>query len=142
MIPDQLFGLSFHRLMALCSTPDQLEAATKVALLEGTIAQDQIEAITKAATNFWKHVSAQDLHVGLVEEFNEQRIIADVNQIKQPDKVWLKKNEVIVIDFKTGLRQDAHMKQIISYAKLLETIFDLPVRPFLYYTQLDLFLEL
>jgi ATP-dependent exoDNAse (exonuclease V) beta subunit len=142
MVPDQLFGLSFHRLMALCSAPDQVEAAINIALQEGTIAQDQIEAIKKAAMNFWTHVSAQNLHLGLVEEFNEQRIIADLNQIKQPDKVWLKENEVVVIDFKTGLKQDAHMKQIISYAKLLETIFDLPVRPFLYYTQLDLFLEL
>ena len=70
------------------------------------------------------------------------RIIADINQMKQPDKVWLKQNEVVVIDFKTGLRQDSHMTQIISYAKLLETIFRLPVRPFLYYSQLDLFLEL
>jgi len=34
------------------------------------------------------------------------------------------------------------MKQIIAYATLLENIFSLPVRPFLYYTQLDLFLEL
>ena len=78
----------------------------------------------------------------MIEEFNEQRIIAELNQIKQPDKVWLKEKEVVVIDFKTGLRQDAHMKQIVSYAKLLETIFHLPVRPFIYYTQLDLFLEL
>jgi ATP-dependent exoDNAse (exonuclease V) beta subunit len=142
MIPDQLFGLSFHRLMALCSTPDQMSYAVNLALQEGSVAQDQIEAITKAAVNFWAHVSAQDLHIGVIEEFNEQRIIAELNQIKQPDKVWLKEKEVVVIDFKTGLRQDAHMKQIVSYAKLLETIFHLPVRPFIYYTQLDLFLEL
>jgi hypothetical protein len=89
-----------------------------------------------------QHVTAQQLAEGILEEFNEQRIIADINQMKQPDKVWLKQNEVVVIDFKTGLRQDSHMTQIISYAKLLETIFRLPVRPFLYYSQLDLFLEL
>jgi hypothetical protein len=56
--------------------------------------------------------------------------------------VWVKANEVVVIDFKTGLRQDSHMQQIIAYAGLLEKIFSLPVRPILYYTQLDLFLEL
>jgi ATP-dependent exoDNAse (exonuclease V) beta subunit len=87
-------------------------------------------------------VSSLNLDAGLLEQFNEQRIIAGVNVVKQPDKVWLKQNEVVVIDFKTGLRQDAHMQQIIAYAGLLETIFKLPVRPILYYTQLDLFLEL
>ncbi len=141
-VPDQLFGLAFHRLMALCSDADQLPMAMQAALLEGTIAQDQIPELSLAATRFWAHIAAQQLQEGILEEFNEQRIIADINQIKQPDKVWLKKEEVVVIDFKTGLRKDTHMTQIISYAAILQTIFDLPVRPFLYYTQLDLFLEL
>jgi ATP-dependent exoDNAse (exonuclease V) beta subunit len=141
-VPDQLFGLAFHRLMALCPASDQVSAALQTALQEGSVAQDQVTELNAAATRFWTHVTAQQLAEGILEEFNEQRIIADINQMKQPDKVWLKHNEVVVIDFKTGLRQDSHMKQIISYAKLLETIFRLPVRPFLYYTQLDLFLEL
>lgn len=142
MVSDQLFGLAFHRLMALCQSPEQLKAAIQVALQEGTIAQNQVEELTIAAEHFWLHVTAQQLNVGVLEEYNEQRIIAGVNQIKQPDKVWVKANEVVVIDFKTGLRQDNHMQQIIAYAGLLQTIFNLPVRPILYYTQLDLFLEL
>ena len=142
MVPDQLFGLAFHRLMALCQSPDQLQAALQLALQEGTIAQDQIEELTSAAECFWRHITAQKLHTDILEEYNEQRIIADINQMKQPDKVWVKANEVVVIDFKTGLRQYNHMQQIIAYAGLLQTIFALPVRPILYYTQLDLFLEL
>jgi ATP-dependent exoDNAse (exonuclease V) beta subunit len=141
-VPDQLFGLAFHRLMALCSSAAHLPVAIQTALNEGSIAQDQLTELSAAAERFWSHVSAQQLQVGVLEEFNEQRIIADINQMKQPDKVWLKVNEVVVVDFKTGLRNDAHMEQIISYATLLETIFSLPVRPYLYYTQLDLFLEL
>jgi ATP-dependent exoDNAse (exonuclease V) beta subunit len=140
--PDQLFGLAFHRLMSLCSAADQLPLAIQIALQEGSIAQDQLPELLAAADRFWAHIAAQQLQDGMLEEFNEQRIIADINQIKQPDKVWLKQKEVVVIDFKTGLRKDTHMKQIISYAELLQTIFDLPVRPFLYYTELDLFLEL
>jgi hypothetical protein len=128
--------------MALCSASSQVPTALQVALQEGSVAQDQVTELSTAAMRFWTHVSAQQLDEGILEEFNEQRIIADINQMKQPDKVWLKQNEVVVIDFKTGLRQDTHMKQIISYAELLEAIFKLPVRPFLYYTQLDLFLEL
>ncbi len=141
-VPDQLFGLAFHRLMALCWSSSQVPAALQAALQEGAIAQDQVAELSAAASRFWNHVNAQKLEEGILEEFNEQRIIADINQMKQPDKVWRKQNEVVVIDFKTGLRKDSHMKQIISYAALLEAIFKLPVRPFLYYTQLDLFLEL
>ena len=83
--------------------------------------------------------------VGLVaieREIDEQRIIADYNELKQPDKVWLKDSEVIVIDFKTGKRQDKDLAQISAYAQLLNEIFKLPVRAVLYYAQLDLFLDL
>lgn len=140
--PDQLFGLAFHRLMSLSSSQEDTEKAMAVCLEEGSISKDQIPALRGASEKFWGHVSSLNLDAGLLEQFNEQRIIAGVNVVKQPDKVWLKQNELVVIDFKTGLRQDAHMQQIIAYAGLLETIFKLPVRPILYYTQLDLFLEL
>ncbi|MFM7643398.1 MAG: UvrD-helicase domain-containing protein [Sphingomonadales bacterium] len=139
---DQFFGLAFHRVLSLCPQPTALPAALSQALEEGAMAQDQMQQIQEAAVRFWSHVEAQNLHLGIIEEFNEQRIIAQLNQIKQPDKVWRKANELIVIDFKTGLRQDQHLKQILQYAQLLHTIFELPVRPILYYTQLDLFLEL
>lgn len=139
---DQLFGLAFHRVLALCQTPDALPQALQTALEEGAMAKDQYGHIQEAAERFWSHVKAQKLHLDILEEFNEQRIIAQINQIRQPDKVWRKAHELIVIDFKTGLRQDQHMKQITQYAQLLTDIFKLPVRPILYYTQLDLFLEL
>jgi hypothetical protein len=128
--------------MSLCHSPEQVQTALELALQEGSVAQAQIQELTLAVKRFWSHVIAQQLNEGVLEEYNEQRIIADINQIKQPDKVWVKEKEVVVIDFKTGLRQDSHMQQIIAYAGLLEKIFNLPVRPILYYTQLDLFLEL
>ena len=139
---DQFFGLAFHRVLSLCPQPEALPAALAQALEEGAMAKDQKHQIQEAAERFWSHVKAQKLHLDVIEEFNEQRIIAQLNQIKQPDKVWRKANELVVIDFKTGLRQDHHLKQITQYAQLLNTIFELPVRPILYYTQLDLFLEL
>jgi ATP-dependent exoDNAse (exonuclease V) beta subunit len=142
ILPDQLFGLAFHRFMSLCQSPEQMQNALQQALQEGSVAQEHIAELTVAVNRFWSHVQEQQLQEGILEEYNEQRIIADINLVKQPDKVWVKANEVVVIDFKTGLRQDSHMQQIIAYAGLLEKIFSLPVRPILYYTQLDLFLEL
>ena len=119
-----------------------MQNALQQALQEGSVGQEHIVELTAAVNRFWSHVQQQQLNEGVLEEYNEQRIIADINLVKQPDKVWVKANEVVVIDFKTGLRQDSHMQQIIAYAGLLEKIFSLPVRPILYYTQLDLFLEL
>jgi len=139
---DQLFGLAFHSVMALCPNAEALSSALNQALYTGALASDQRQAITHAAQRFWDHITLRELHVGVIEEYNEQRIIADLNQSKQPDKVWRKAQEFIVIDFKTGLRKDKDIEQISHYAQLLQEIFKLPARSILYYTQLDLFLEL
>lgn len=139
---DLLFGLAFHRVLSLCSSPQDLTSAINQALQEGALAIDQKKAVEDAANRFWMHVTRKKLNLDVIEEFNEQRIIADINQVKQPDKVWRRSNEIIVIDFKTGLRKEKHLQQISNYATLLSSIFKLPVRSILYYTQLDLFLEL
>jgi ATP-dependent exoDNAse (exonuclease V) beta subunit len=139
---DQLYGLAFHRVMALCPDPQSLDTAIQMAIDEGSVGADQQAEIQQGALRFWSHIEQNKLFDGVQEQFNEQRIIADFNELKQPDKVWLKTNEVVVIDFKTGKRQDKDLEQIGAYAKLLNEIFDLPVRAVLYYAQLDLFLDL
>lgn len=139
---DQLFGLAFHRTMALCAGPDLLEQAIQTALSEGSVGEEQVEEIRQGAEKFWKHIAQNQLFDGVLEQFNEQRIIAGINEQKQPDKVWLKTHEVLVIDFKTGKRNDKDLEQITAYAQLLGQIFNLPVRAIIYYVQLDLFLDL
>ncbi|MEN9742808.1 MAG: hypothetical protein RLZZ65_613 [Bacteroidota bacterium] len=139
---EQLFGLAFHRVMALCQTPEALNEALQLALEEGSVATEQLEEIQKGARSFWQKIEQENLFEGVLEQYNEQRIIAGLNEIKQPDKVWKKAKEVVVIDFKTGKRKDKDLEQIATYAALLNEIFQVPVRAMLYYVQLDLFLDL
>jgi len=139
---DQLYGLAFHRVMALCPDPNSIDSALQMAINEGSVGAEQQTEIKQSAALFWSHIEQNGLFDGVKEQFNEQRIIADLNELKQPDKVWLKATEVIVIDFKTGKRQDKDLEQITAYAALLKEIFNLPVRAILYYAQLDLFLDL
>jgi ATP-dependent exoDNAse (exonuclease V) beta subunit len=73
---------------------------------------------------------------------NEQLLIAGENEAKKPDKVWIKSKEIIVVDFKTGKTDQKHMEQIVEYAKLLEQIFNKPVRCLLYYSELNQLTEL
>jgi ATP-dependent exoDNAse (exonuclease V) beta subunit len=56
--------------------------------------------------------------------------------------VFVKSSEIIVIDFKTGKTDQKHMEQIVGYAKLLEEIFQKPVRCLLYYSALNQLTEL
>ncbi|MEN9699157.1 MAG: hypothetical protein RLZZ301_355 [Bacteroidota bacterium] len=138
---DQQFGIAFHAVMAECSESSTLEQAIENGLESGLVAREQVASLRKAALQFWHYVAENKLDQGLITQFNEQRIIAGVNELKQPDKVWVKAEEVLVFDFKTGKKQAKDLEQIVRYANLLESIFKKPVRAFLYYSQLNLFLE-
>jgi ATP-dependent exoDNAse (exonuclease V) beta subunit len=80
--------------------------------------------------------------LGIEKTLNEQVLIAGENEAKKPDKVFVKSSEIIVIDFKTGKTDQKHMEQIVGYAKLLEEIFQKPVRCLLYYSALNQLTEL
>jgi predicted Ser/Thr protein kinase len=73
---------------------------------------------------------------------NEQLILAGENELKKPDKVFIKANEVLVIDFKTGKVDQKHMEQIVAYGNLLEEIYARPSRCLLYYSSLNQLTEL
>jgi ATP-dependent exoDNAse (exonuclease V) beta subunit len=76
------------------------------------------------------------------KSLNEQVVLAGENDVKKPDKVFIKAYEILVIDFKTGKINQKHMEQIAAYAKLLEEIFKKPVRCLLYYSALNQLTEL
>ncbi len=77
----------------------------------------------------------QELHKNKTQVINEQSIIISATEVKRPDKIILKKEETIVLDFKTGLKKPKDLKQVKTYCEILHQM-DFPnVRGFVLYTQ-------
>ena len=49
---------------------------------------------------------------------NEKEILARDGRSFVPDKVIIKDNEVLIIDFKTGVEKDDHLKKIQEYSDI------------------------
>ena len=57
---------------------------------------------------------------------NEAEIISANGAVLRPDRVAMKDNSVVIIDYKTGLMSNSHAKQITQYGDALNEIgFDL-----------------
>ena len=67
---------------------------------------------------------------------SEAAIIISDNETIRPDKVIVKKEQTVVIDYKTGLPNKKHTSQIKLYTSTLENIGFPKVECFLYYTAL------
>jgi ATP-dependent exoDNAse (exonuclease V) beta subunit len=87
-------------------------------------------------------IATSNYLMNIEKSLNEQVVLAGENDVKKPDKVFVKSDEIIVIDFKTGKINQKHMEQIVAYSKLMEEIFKKPVRCLLYYSALNQLTEL
>ena len=68
---------------------------------------------------------------------NEQAILVDENTVVIPDKIIVKENETIIIDYKTGLPENKDIKQIIGYKDVLEDMSYPNVKCYLYYSSIE-----
>ena len=53
---------------------------------------------------------------------NEEEILLSNGNILRPDRLIIKENEVTIIDYKTGLENNADKKQILEYKTEIENM--------------------
>lgn len=141
-LTEKQFGNDFHLLMSVCHSASEVDACMMELSKAGMIEQKNIDRLKQCAEAFWAKMEEGNYLLGIEKTLNEQVLIAGENEAKKPDKVFVKSSEIIVIDFKTGKTDQKHMEQIVGYAKLLEEIFQKPVRSLLYYSALNQLTEL
>jgi ATP-dependent exoDNAse (exonuclease V) beta subunit len=141
-LDEQRFGNDFHLLMSHCESKLDTDLALSNLLREGQIEQKNEAKLRESALAFWQKMEEGDYLKNVEKSLNEQVVLAGENDVKKPDKVLIKPNEVLVIDFKTGKIDQKHMEQVVAYGKLLEVIFKKPVRCLLYYSALNQLTEL
>jgi CRISPR/Cas system-associated exonuclease Cas4 (RecB family) len=66
---------------------------------------------------------------------NEELILIQDDDAKRPDRILVKENELIVIDYKTGKEKLQHQFQISTYNAILQEMYGLEVKSYLYYTE-------
>lgn len=129
------YGQLVHQLLAQIKNTDELEEALATLLLEGTIATDDMHILTRKIEALWRNARVKSWFSGAWEVKNEAAIILPAGKTVRPDRVMVKGNEAIVVDFKTGKKQVQHAKQVQSYANLLRQMGYIHVQAYLLYTE-------
>ncbi len=76
------------------------------------------------------------------KSFNELEILDEKGNVFRIDRVVESKNEIIVIDYKTGHeKKPEHLKQVNNYMRLLSKIYEKKIRGFLIYIDLKKIFE-
>lgn len=131
-------GQLLHTLFASIDTREGLPSAIKRLLFEGVIeSAEKAEEIRKIAERALSLEEAEDWYSGEWTLYNECSIIYNDEQGKmqarRPDRVMMKENEVVVVDFKFGKKKPEYSTQVREYISLLSEMGYTDIKGYIWY---------
>ncbi len=114
-------GNLVHLVLSKIKTIQDLDFAIDDLLVSGDIAKENTKALKSLVLNVIEH---PELRLYFQDEFtiyNERDIITKSGQLIRPDRLNINsKNQVVIIDYKTGDRKSYHSSQLNDYESVLK----------------------
>ncbi len=135
--PDQAseYGKQLHEIISVINTENDLDKVLNKYIFEGNIAAKEAEKIKNEVKQIVLHPLLNKYFSSEYQSINEVEIIDDKGVSYRPDKIFVKNNEAIILDFKTGKKSATHESQIVHYAQLLQYLGFNVIEKYLCYTQ-------
>ena len=127
------YGRVIHRILESVNHIDDIEAAVSRLLAGGEILPGDLSKVRKSLSPILQMPEISDWFGGTWEVRNEPVILVPDSGERRPDRVMIRGNETVVLDYKTGLAESSHRKQLEGYRKTLERMGYDNVRGFLLY---------
>lgn len=127
-------GNLIHNIMSLIKAKDDIDFAFSDYVSANTITEEQAIALREIVTQITSHQSLEKYYTSEFTIYNEQDIILKEGQILRPDRLCVNsKNEVIILDYKTGSETNNHFKQLEEYEAILTKMHFKVVKKILIY---------
>ncbi len=132
-------GRLLHTLFSVIGTEKDIEPAIERLVFEGIIGdyktEKEIRELTRRALS---QPEVQDWYSGSWHLFNECTILykeKGMLQTRRPDRVMMRGDEVVVVDFKFGKPHKKYNKQVIGYTQLLARMGYKNITGYLWYVE-------
>lgn len=132
---EQRFGTQFHLAVSTLHNGNTVQAHVDSLIHSGEVEERFRDQLTDELDQLFNSESYRKLFDGALDVLNEQSLIVGEQELLRPDKIVVKKDETLVIDYKTGLTSSKDTKQVTLYKKVLSEIGYPNVKGYLFYTQ-------
>lgn len=133
-------GKLLHQLFSLINNKDEIDGAIDTLAFEGVIKETEKEEIRTFTHHAFELEAVQSWYSPEWEVISERDIIwSEHDEIKnrRPDRVIIKGDTVVVVDFKFGKKNKKYNRQIEDYMKLLKIIGYKEINGYLWYVSTD-----
>ncbi|WP_366185393.1 UvrD-helicase domain-containing protein [Flavobacterium ovatum] len=115
------YGNTIHEILSFVKTKKDIDFAIEKAVEEGLIHLGQKETVLKTIEEIIGHKELMVFFEEGNEVMNEQTIIQKEGKTVKPDRMVLTpNNEMLLLDYKTGVHHPKYQKQLESYQSAIE----------------------
>ena len=115
------YGIVLHEILSYIKTKTDIDLAIIKAIENGLIIPSQKAEVEKTILEIVNHSELLDFYAENNKVFNEKTIIQKNGTIVKPDRIVINsKNEVFLLDYKTGLHQSKYQQQLDDYKNAIE----------------------
>ena len=130
-------GTLMHEVLSRIRTPKDIPASVESYRLAGVINREEAAELISRLEELLQAEEVKAWYDGSARVLNEVDILFGKGLSKRPDRVMIKDNKVIVVDYKFGERQDKrHPNQVRNYLQLIRKMGFERVDGYLWYVEL------
>ncbi len=127
------YGNLIHEILSKITLADDVESVLQQYIFEGILSSKEAEIIKKKVFEVVRHPLLKGYFESNTQAFNEQELISN-DKIRQiPDRIVVKNNKAVIIDYKTGRSKKQHHLQLKKYSKALNEMGYKVLESFLVY---------
>lgn len=136
-------GIILHWLLAQISDKEDLNSAFEQGILKGYFSHSDIPKLSTKIKAILSHPELEHyFEIGVIVK-NEAELLTNYSNILRPDKIIFNKNELVLIDFKSGKEfPEKHAAQLEEYANALISMGYSKVKKLLVYLEENRVVEL
>ena len=130
-------GTVMHEILSRIHTAHDIPQAVESYQMEGVITQAEATQVAQRLTDLLQTPQVKDWYSEQYTVLNEVDILSADGLTKRPDRVMLRGEEVVVVDYKFGQRVlKSHQAQVRNYLRLIREMGYTQVSGYLWYVAL------
>jgi ATP-dependent helicase/nuclease subunit A len=113
------FGNIIHHLLSKIAVREDAPAVIDEAIMAGLISREELLSIQQMFDGIFDHPDIGRLYSGDVEVKTEPGILMPGGDLFRPDRVVFDDGDPVIVEYKTGIRDEKYVGQLSKYADLL-----------------------
>ncbi|WP_411894057.1 UvrD-helicase domain-containing protein [Winogradskyella sp. A2] len=132
-------GNLIHELLSKIKTKADVSFAFEEMVLSGDVSKEVLKLLQIVVNKVINHEKLKAYFTNDYRVFNEKDIITKSGQQVRPDRLnFNSKNEVVIIDYKTGQQKSSYTNQLLAYENVLNEMNYKVIHKFIVYINEDI----